>query len=112
VSSMVYLTSIIIKSNDSCASIDTWRWLAPAQVLISGMRELGAVEPEDIVIGGGSSSKKEREGEGEGGEAVGGGWEGLIEVVCVTEFKRLVTYRVRGDLDEGVAHALAGGLRR
>jgi hypothetical protein len=82
------------------------------------MRELGAVELEDIVIGGGSSSNKKRgregegEGKGEGGEAVGGGWEGLIEVVCVTEFKRLVTYRVRGDLDEGVAHALAGGLRR
>lgn len=62
------------------------------------MRELGAVELEDIAIGGGGKAS--------------GGWEGVVEVICVTEFKRLVAYRARGALGEGEAHALAGGLRR
>lgn len=71
------------------------------------------MELEDIAIGEGSNSNSNNgEGGEREGEAAEGGWEGLIEVVCVTEFKKLVTYRTRGGLGEGVAHALAGGLRR
>jgi len=69
-----------------------------SSVLVAGMRELAVLEDEDI------------------NEAIStpemGSWEGVIEVICQTEFKTQVAYRVRGPITYAQVTALSAAVRR
>ena len=68
-------------------------------VLVAGMRELAALEEEDMpdLMSPPSASTTK---------------EAVVEVVCHTEFKTQVTYRLKGPLSDMQATALCSAMRR